>query len=102
MNKVVSKGEIHWTSQFHNLTFNKRWTNIYGGLKKFHDADIDFKILHNILFTNNKLFIFKMIDSPLCTLCNNEEETVFHLFIDCPEINSFWKRLIDKLNLLSM
>ena len=39
-----------------------------------------YKILHNILNPNKKLFKFNKISSPECSFCKCEEETTIHLF----------------------
>ena len=33
------------------------------------------------------------LDPPLCTFCKTEEETLDHLFIDCPLIRPLWNQL---------
>ena len=35
-----------------------------------------YKFLHNILYTNYKLFRLKYIDSPMCTFCNTTAEKI--------------------------
>ena len=52
-----------------------------------------FKINHNILFTNEKLFKFGMISSPMCSFCDNEIETLEHLFVNCDYVKPLWNRL---------
>ena len=52
-----------------------------------------FKINHNILFTNEKLFKFGMISSPMCSFCDNEIETLEHLFVNCDNVKPLWNRL---------
>lgn len=94
------KGEIHWKNKFPTLNFVNRWKNVYKSPKVFLEADIDFKILHNILFTNDKLYDFGMHDSPLCVFCEHENETICHLFIDCTYVNMLWKQLIGKFNII--
>ena len=42
-----------------------------------------YKILNNILYLNEKHFKFKIVDSPLCYLCETENESVLHLFCAC-------------------
>ena len=96
----IPKGQEHWSKLFTDLNFEKRWENIYKSPKCFIDADLDFKILHNILFTNEKLFKCNMIDSPICTLCQHSDETNMHLFIECPKVNSLWKHLVSKFGRL--
>ena len=39
-----------------------------------------YKILNNILYVNKSLYRMKVLDSPLCCLCNAEDETIIHLF----------------------
>ena len=49
------------------------------------------KILNLIIFTNEKLHRFKMVDSPLCAFCNAEEESLEHLMYFC---NLFLERTV--------
>ena len=49
-----------------------------------------YKILHCILATNKKLVQYKIIDSPLCSYCKMEEETIQHLFCECDLATSIW------------
>ena len=42
-----------------------------------------------------------MIDSPLCSLCNLEVETVHHLFIHCSLVHDFWTWLTSKIRPIS-
>ena len=42
-----------------------------------------YKIFNNILYLNEKLFKFKIVDSPLCSLCETENESMLHLFFEC-------------------
>ena len=94
---TVPKGQQFWQNYFPQIGFKSRWPGVYGGIKDNLDADLDFKILHNILFTNDRLYKYKMISSPLCSLCNSEEETVHHLFIHCPITHIFWSTLTSKV-----
>ena len=47
-----------------------------------------YKILNNILYLNEKLFKFKIVDSPLCSLCETESESVLHLFCESAVISN--------------
>ena len=61
-----------------------------------HDTktrEFQYKLLNNIVFTNEKLFRFKMIDSPLCAFCQTEVEPPEHLFFHCNVTKSFWQLL---------
>ncbi len=49
-----------------------------------------FRLIHRILGTNSFLFKINKTGSNLCTFCNNEEETLIHLFCSCTHTISFW------------
>ena len=53
-----------------------------------------YKILNRILYTNSKLFAFKIVDSPLCTFCKKEEESLEHLLFYCKIVDLFWKEVL--------
>ena len=50
-----------------------------------------FKILNDILFTNSRLTEIDLIQSDLCTFCNNGAETIDHLFFYCVYSCEFWE-----------
>ena len=52
--------------------------------------EFQYKILNRILYTNDMLFKFKKIESPLCYLCENDVETIEHFLFLCPRVQSFW------------
>ena len=51
------------------------------------------KILNNILYLNNRLYKFGHAESPMCSLCNSEIETMSHLFCHCSKTDQMWKSL---------
>ena len=51
-----------------------------------------YKILNNILYLNKHLYKIKVVESPLCSLCQKENETFEHLFLDC----TFSKKTMDR------
>ena len=59
--------------------------------------EFQYKVLNNIVFTNEKLFKIKMIDSPQCTFCKNEIESLEHLFYNCEITRSLWVALRSRL-----
>ena len=42
---------------------------------------------------NNKLFIFRKKNTPLCSFCNKEEETPLHLFSEYTYVIYLWQQL---------
>ena len=52
--------------------------------------EFQYKILNDIVYTNDKLFCFKMIESPLCMFCQKEDESLEHLLFHCTITKNFW------------
>ena len=41
------------------------------------------QIMNDIVYTNDKLFRFKMIEWPLCTFCQKDDESLEHFLFHC-------------------
>ena len=52
-----------------------------------------YKILNNILYLNNRLYKMTITESPLCSLCGNDTETILHLFCHCSITQNLWKQM---------
>lgn len=69
------------------------WTKYFNMLKQMHCTTylftFQFKLLHRILPTNKFLYSIHVKDTKYCSFCNNEEETLEHLFFDCRIVNRF-------------
>ena len=93
---------------------NKRSSNIYFENLFNHD-DIDwaaiyiiprlvmhntymrsfqYKILNDILYLNEKLHIFRIKSSPLCSFCDLYKETPFHISYECDRVKCLWSDLV--------
>ena len=59
--------------------------------------EFQYKILNNIVFTNDKLFRFGLSHSPNCTFCNEEPESLEHLLLRCKVSSEFWKEVLSWL-----
>ena len=77
--------------QFPDVQFD--WNEIYllsfKVLLETKIREFQYKVLNNIVFTNEKLFKIKMIDSPQFTFRKNEIESLEHLFCNCEITRSF-------------
>ena len=51
-----------------------------------------FKIVHNILYTNKILYKMKKKQQPDCPYCHGIDQTPLHLFVECPIAKSFWNK----------
>ena len=52
-----------------------------------------YKILHNVLFLNKKLFTFGLVRDSKCSFCKREDETIFHVYNDCINVKKLWQDL---------
>ena len=95
-----------YNEAFNTHTSQLDWEKIY--LLPFKTTldtklrEFQYKILNRILYTNEMLFRFKKVDSPLCDFCENELETVEHLFFLCTKVRIFWEDLKAVLNSLNI
>ena len=52
--------------------------------------NFQFKFLHRRITTNSFLFKIKVSESNLCCFCQSAQETLLHLFWECPNTEAFW------------
>ena len=62
--------------------------------------ELDFKLVHNRIFTNEKLFKMGLVDSPLCRVCNDKNEDIIHIFMSCKMLQEFHTYLSNIMELL--
>ena len=67
-------------------------TTLDSKLREFH-----YKILNNIVCTNDILFRFGLSQSPNCTFCNEEPESLEHLLSRCEVSSECWKEVLSWL-----
>ena len=60
-----------------------------------------YKFLNGIIFANDKLLKFKLVDSPYCTFCKTNEESLEHLLFFCKIPEFFWKEVLSWLAILN-
>ena len=54
---------------------------------------LQFKLLHNSIVTNKKLYSMGLSDTSNCPYCGNIDETIEHAFLNCRVVTNFWKKL---------
>jgi len=90
---AVPAGVSKWNDQY-GAHVNTKWRNIFLQCKKTTvDTQLrwfQLRILHRIIATNKFLCACKIIDSDRCTFCKHDQETIVHLFWQCPIIRQFW------------
>ena len=74
----------HWEQQFQqirNITRESR-------LQVFQ-----YKVCHRILACGSRLFKQKIRETPFCNICKNTDETIEHMFLECPQVKDIWTKL---------
>jgi hypothetical protein len=64
--------------------------NIYKTSIDTYLRNFQYKIIHNFLPVNKKLYTWKLVDSPRCSYCFTEIETLEHLFCECSITKTFY------------
>ena len=87
--------QVYFENIFNNFNFD--WNKIYI-LPRLVTLDsvlrsFQYKVLHNVLFVNQKLFLFRTVSSPLCSFRNREEEINLHTFYYCIFTKALWNDL---------
>ena len=54
-----------------------------------------FRFIHRVIGVNAYLYKIKLSDTPLCTFCQEVDETLNHLFWSCYITSDFWKEAIN-------
>ena len=67
------------------------FTNIFKVTNVLKYRSFQFRMLHGALILNQHLFRWGMISSNACTFCEEEKETVQHLFVSCEKVKPLWK-----------
>ena len=57
-----------------------------------------YKIVHNILYTNKILYKMRKKQRPDCPYCHDIDQTPLHLFVECPFAKSFWNKFTKWFN----
>ena len=81
--------ELGEVSNYDRMKYNSVITE----LKEVALKDFQFKINNKILVTKYFLRRIGKIDENNCSYCNEHQETIFHLFIECAKIKQFWQQL---------
>ena len=79
--------------QLNNFDLSTSFNLHHGCYKNTYLQYIQFRTLHKRFFTNEKLFKMGIKNSPMCALCNIEEDSVEHILIECTVLIELWKEV---------
>lgn len=88
-----------WDQEFGNIGVDE-WKTHYKVIKSLREIklrDFQYKITNKILVTRSFLHRINKTDDNLCHYCQNQSETILHLFVHCPIVKRFWRSLHDWL-----
>ena len=57
--------------------------------------EFQFKILHRILTTNYSLYKMSLVPSPVCSFCDNNDQSLRHLLVHCSFVSVFWDQILN-------
>ena len=91
-NDAVPTAVVRWNEQFEGLN----WKEIFNLCFKFDDIKLrwfEARVLHRLIPTRKFLYDRKIVDDPHCNSCNQDIQTVQHLFWRCEKLRDFWNEL---------
>ena len=56
-----------------------------------------YRLIHNAIVTNKNLYQWKIKSSPMCTFCDESEENMLHLFLNCRHTKRIWEDILPLL-----
>ena len=84
-----------WSEFFQDCPID--WKNVYTtpfrSCRSTKMRYFQFRLLHRILGVNEYTFIMGITNSKLCSFCKNAEESIVHLFWNCPIVQNFISEL---------
>lgn len=79
-----------WSKVFADLDVKKIWSNMDVKYNTIECENNDFLIRHNRIYTNIVLNRINNGNSAMCDVCNNDQESFLHYFLDCNELKDFF------------
>ena len=69
--------------------------NIYVITNNSKLRSLQYKMLHRAVVLNTHLVQWKIKDDELCSICQQEPETLYHFFFDCKLVRELWSKLVE-------
>ena len=97
--KLTTPRAVFKWEETRNYTIN--WNRVfrlpYGAVRDTKVQFFQLRFIHRIIGTNSFLHKIKLKDTPLCTFCNFDIETLEHLFWSCRVTQVFWHSICELL-----
>ena len=77
------------------------WNNVFESSKNPNHQLIHYKICHRTYLTPRKRHLLGLVPNPFCTFCSQGTMgTLLHVLWECPDVQSFWGKVVDKMTVL--
>ena len=93
--KTFQKWSDALQKRFNLEDWNAKNRLIYSSTNDTKLRSLQYKIIHRRYPTKDFLFKIKITDDDLCSFCNNEKETLEHVFYKCKTTRKFQNDLIE-------
>ena len=91
---LTQKWEMDLSQSLENLiVWQNRFLMSFQATLDTKIRTFQFKFLHRRIATNSFLCKIGVKTSPTCNFCNDESQTLLHLFFLCKEVSLFWTEL---------
>ena len=57
-----------------------------------------YRLMQRAIVTNKNLCEWRISENALCSFCENSEESIIHLFVDCQKIKDFYVMVLEYIN----
>lgn len=74
--------------------FLQAFEDLYKWVTDTKLRNFQFRYLHRAIYGAKVLYTWGIVDSPRCLFCQDNYETLEHLFYQCPIVARFWQQLI--------
>ena len=82
-----------------HIAWDKVWKNINNNVLSSQVRSVWFKIVHDVIPTNSRLYKIKLKTEPICEQCL-QEDTILHRLTKCRKVQGFWKYVRRKIAIL--
>lgn len=69
------------------VDFTSIWPHLFSSSISLEARETWWKVVHGVLPVRDRLVHLKIINNPKCIFCNNNRETLDHLFVECNHIS---------------
>ena len=88
-----------WEQQYPTVDWNwkKIYSLIYTSVRDTKIQYFQFRFLNRIIGVNQYLCRIGIADNAACAFCNNQDETINHLFWSCSHVHLLWENIANYL-----